>query len=174
MTARGEVPPTSISENARPGEGRAPFGHSSQQGLASSQHGLPSSQQGCAACAAVPKANSRTRVERIVRNIFISVDWKRHSAAASTGRWLGGSRLDASAGRGRANEPGGICERLRSRELAFRCYAGLAARAGENSAECGLALTAWASFPLDLRWSSGGHDDGREGNPQHRRKQGQA
>lgn len=168
------VPPTSTSENARPGQGRAPFGHSSQQGLASSQHGLTSSQQGCAACAAVPKVNSRTRVERIVRNILISVDWKRLSRGESTGRWFGGSRLNAATGRGRADEPGGIREHLRRRAHAFCCDAGLAARAGENGTECGLAVTAGASFPRGLCCRRGGHDDGRERDPRHRRKQGQA
>lgn len=172
--ARGEAQPTSTGENARPGEGRAPFGHSSQQGPASSQHGLASSQQGCAACAAVPKANSRTRVERIVRNILVSFDWKYHFAAESTGRWFGGRRLGASAGRGRANEPGSRCERLRSREHAFRGDASLAAGTGENSAECSLAIAARTIFSPDLRRSSGGHGDGREDDPEHRRKQGQA
>lgn len=60
--------------NARPVRGgRSSVRYSSQQGLPSSQHGK-SSQQGCAACAvAAPKANSRTSVERIVRNMTFSV-----------------------------------------------------------------------------------------------------
>lgn len=64
-------------EKRPPLAGRAPVvvtsrGYSSQQGLASSQQGPPSQQS--AAWAAAPKANSRTKVESIVRNILFSVD----------------------------------------------------------------------------------------------------
>lgn len=65
--------------------------YSSQQGLPSSQHGR-SSQQGCAACTVAAKANSRTSVERIERNMSFSVVWRiwflrrgRHRGGGSAG-----------------------------------------------------------------------------------------
>ena len=82
-----------LRETPAPARGRAlhRWFLPSQQGLPSSQHGR-SSQQGCAACAIAPKANSRTSVERIVRNISFSVVWRiwflrrcRHRGGGSAG-----------------------------------------------------------------------------------------
>jgi hypothetical protein len=92
---------------------------------------------------------------------------------SSSRRGLGWSRVNAGSCGDHHPEPGGRHGQSGRWKRGLRWGADLATRARDNSTQSRLSLAAGARLAFNVRRARGSHNDGRKGNPQHSRHEGE-